>query len=213
MLKHRSKLLALLTPSISSFCFCVLLSIGAMVAVGLSYQAGKGSIYNYLFGPGSSADLITSSKTTLAALNNTILGNAVLNKVLYFAFWMMVGLAVYIILYAILRGTGAAAENIKVANYANIQKEKILEDFAIKTSVRIAAIFCWIVFTIIFIRVLLPFSGLTARTASSNLISVNGLAYVVSGFIILALSFHIEVVLTRFMFLRVRLFSQQEVGN
>jgi hypothetical protein len=182
-----------------------------MLIVGFSYQAGKGSVYNYLFGKGSSTESIASSKSTLSALNNTVLGNAALNKVLYFAFWMLIGLLVYIILYAVLRGTGAAAEDIKEAGYTNIDKTQLLHNFAARFTARLAGIFAWIVFSIIFLKVLLPFSSLAARNASTNFLSFSGIVYSLAGFIVLLLSLHVEVILIRFMFLRVRLFSQQEV--
>jgi hypothetical protein len=211
MLKNRSKLLVLLTPSLSSLVLCLSLSAITMFVVGFSFQAGKGSIYNYLFGKGSSTELIATSRDTFGALNNTILGNAILNKILYFAFWMLIGLLVYIILFAVLRGTGAAAEDIKEAGYANIRRSDLLQNFAIRFTSRLAGIFAWLVFSIVFIRVLLPFCSLAARTASSDVMSINGLIYGLAGFIVLFLSLHVEVILIRFIFLRVRLFSQQEV--
>jgi len=212
MLSHRSKFLLILLPSLFSFTANILLAIATMATLSLTYLTGKGTVYDYLFGPGSSADSIASSRSTLSALNNTVLGNAILNKVLYFAFWMVVGLAVYIILYAVLRGTGEAAAELKESNYANIRREKILQDFAIKFSVRVAAVCAWITFVIIFLKVLLPFSSLAARTAASKFISSNGILYSFLGFVVVLLSLHILVVLTRFIFLRVRLFSQQEIG-
>lgn len=212
MLKNR-KLFVILTPSWLSLIIGFLLSVGIMTAVGVSYAAGKGSIYSYLFGPGSSSDLIDSSKSTLSALNDTILGNATLNKVLYFAFWMVVGLLVYIILYSLMRGTGAASEELKEASYANIKRERILQDYAIKSVVRLAALFGLIVFGILFIKVLLPYSSLATKNASGELLSIAGIAYLLVSFMILMVSSHIMLVLVRFMTLRVRMFNQQEIED
>lgn len=212
MFKNR-KLLVILTPSSLSLFISIFLSIGAMVAIGVSYSAGKGSIYNYLFGTGSSADLINSSKSTLSALNDTILGNATLNKVLYFAFWMVVGLVVYIILYAVLRGGGAAGEELKEASYANIKREHILQDYAIKSIVRLAAVFGLIVFNILFIKVFLPYVSLATKSATNQLISLQGVAYCLVSFLVLIVSCHIEVVLFRFIALKVRLMGQEEIKD
>ncbi|MGZ6004862.1 MAG: hypothetical protein ACXWLH_01790 [Candidatus Saccharimonadales bacterium] len=213
MKSQHSKYLVILSPSLISLTISLFISAGLMVIVGLSNAAGKGTIYNYLFGPGSSTELISSSKSTLSALNNTILGNAILNKILYFAFWMVVGLIVYIILYAFLRGTGEATEEIKEAGYANIKRDKILQDFAIKFAVRIAAVLGGIVFSIIFLKTLLPFASLSTKNATEDLLSPNGVAYILAGFLVLMLSCHIELILIRFMALKVRLFSQQEVED
>lgn len=210
MYKNR-KYFVILMPSLLSLLSSLLLSVGIVVGIGLSYSGGKGTIYNYLFGPDSSAELISGSESTLSALNNTVLGNAILNKILYFAFWMAVGLVVYIVLYALLKGTGAASEDLKEVTYANIKRERILQDFAIKIAVRVAAVFGWIVFAIIFVKMLLPFCSLATRAATSDIWSTIGIAYLISAILVLILSFHIEVVLTRFVFLKVRLFSQQEV--
>ncbi len=210
---HKSKLRILLTPSLLSLVSSLFLSAITMLVLGLLYQAGKGSIYDYVFGKGSSTELIASSRSSLEALNNTVFGNTILNKVLYFAFWMLIGLVVYIILYGFLRGSGAAAEDLKETSYANTRTADLLQSYAIRFSVRLAAMFGWIVFTIGFIKVILPFCALAARTAAHNFLSSNGILYALMGFAILVISFHLEVILIRLLCLRVRLFSQQEVTN
>jgi len=63
-----------------------LMASGLILAVAsLSYLAGSGLIYNFLFGSGSSIELIQTSRGTFSAFNNTVFGNPTLNKVLYFA--------------------------------------------------------------------------------------------------------------------------------
>lgn len=213
MQTNKSKFITLLRPSLTSLVSCFSLSFVTIVAIGFSYQAGKGSIYNYLFGKGSSAELIQTSRNTFGALKDLILGNAILNKVLYFAFWMLVGLIVYIILYAILKSSGEAAEDIKEAGYANNNPSNLLQNFAIRFTVRLAGIISLIILTIIFIKVLLPFCSLAAQNASTDLLSVTGLLYALAGFTVLFASLHGGVVLMRFTFLKYRLFSQQEVDD
>lgn len=213
MLSQRAKLLILLSPSLASALVGGLLSLSLMLVIGLSYQAGQGTIYNYLFGKDSSAELIASSQSTLEALNNTILGNSLLNKILYFVFWMTIGLIVYIILYAVMRGTGEAAEDLKETTYANIKRSKLMEDFARKSIVRLAAISGFIVFNIVFLKFLLPFSSLAAQNASEKPFGPGNLVYGLMGFAVLVISFHVEVVLMRLILLRVRIFNQQEISS
>src|SRR5438045_2912674 len=140
----RSKVSIIISPSFLSGIICIVLSIVIMLVMGFSYNTGKGSVYNYLFGPGSSSDIIGKSSSGLSAFNNVVLGNAIINKILYFAFWMMVGLIVYIMLYALLKGTGDAANDLKQTRYTNASRNQILHDFAIKLAVRVTAICAWV---------------------------------------------------------------------
>lgn len=203
----------LVIPSFSSGLLTVTLSAAALVVATVSYFAGNGLVYDYLFGPHSSTELIRQSKGTISALNNTVFGNSVLNKILYFGFWMLVGLVVYILLYSLLKGTAAAAEDIQETTYKNMRFREMLTNLGTRLAVRAAALIAWALYWVVFIKILLPFSVLSARVGGGDLPAPSGWLYGLLGLVVLILSTHIHLILLRLVTLRSRLFDSAELSS
>ncbi len=200
-----------LWPSLISGLVTVFISVAIIAAAVFSYISGNGLIYDYLFGPNSSAELIKQSRGTVATFSNTVFGNPTLNKVLYFAFWMLVGLVVYIILYTIFRSTSKVAEDINVATFKNAKINDILSNFGVRLAVRCGVALGWVLYTIFFIKILLPFSILCARIGAADFPSLTGILYGLLGLVVLVISIHLHLVFARLMALKVRLIDSPEL--
>jgi hypothetical protein len=183
----------------------VILAIALLVITGVYYALGNGTIYEFLLGKDSSAELISQSKGSLDTFSNTVFGNPILNKLLYFAFWMLIGLVVYFILYFIIRGASNTVENIEEAQYKSSRANDMLESTSFRLAVRLAFIGVWVGYCVVFLKLLLPFSVLSTRIAISDFPDPTGLLYGVLGVTVLLLSLHLHVVFLRLIALRVRL--------
>jgi len=191
-----------------------LMASGLILAVAsLSYLAGSGLIYNFLFGSGSSIELIQTSRGTFSAFNNTVFGNPTLNKVLYFAMWMLIGLCVYLILYSLGRGAVNAAKEVEEAGYTNINKKDQLKNFGSRAAARLASLIAWFIYCAFFVKVLLPFSILSVRIGAGNIPALDGWFYGLLGLAVLVLSLHIHLVFARLIALRVRIFHTDDEGS
>ncbi len=210
-MRHSSRIKLLILPSLISGVTTVLLSAAVLGTAIYSYLSGKGMVYEYLFGPNSSAELIRQSRGTISAFSDTVFGNQTLTKVLYFAFWMIVGLVVYLILHTLIKGASVAAEDIQESTYKNIRVRDMLTNIGTRLAVRLAALTAWIVYWVFFIKTLLPLSVLLARTGTTDLSSPTGWLYGVSGLTVLVLSIHVHLIFLRLVALRARLFETSEV--
>jgi len=114
-----------LTPSTFSFFATVGSSLLILVVAGVSYASNTGLVYDYLFGNNSSSKLIEDSQSTLSLFSTTVFGNPALNKVLFLAFWMVVGLIVYLLISGIGAGASEAEEVIEQSKYVHAQSSQI----------------------------------------------------------------------------------------
>ncbi len=204
-----SRIRTLLLPSLLSAITTLSVSAVVLLAAVFSLSNGSGLIYDYLFGPGSSSDLISSARGSVDAFNNTVFGNVLLNKILYFGLWMLVGLLVYMILYLVIRGASAAAEDFEQTTYKNANAELLMREFAGRAGLRAIAALCWFMYWIFFIKTLLPFSVLSARIGADAMPGMNGWVYGAVGLLTIMLSTHIHVIFLRLVALKARLFGAQ----
>lgn len=194
-------------PSVASGIICTLLALLTLMASNYYYSAGKGAIYNFIFGKNSSVELIGQSKSTVGTISDTIFGNHILNKVLYFAFWMMVGLLVYLLLYTLIKGVSSAAEDIEQAAYTNSRLDDLEHTVGVRLAIRTAATILWFSYSLIFVKLLVPFSIVSAR--SSIRLFPRPIAWLdaLIGWLVLSFCLHLHVVFLRLVTLRVRLFG------
>lgn len=197
----------LLSPSSLSGCLVVVASVLILLGATWSYSVGSGAMYDFLFGKNSSVELISSSQSALAAFANTVFGNPTLNKILYFAFWMLVGLFVYVVLFALLRGTSTAIRDAQEATYTNVKKLELFKSVVVRFGLRLVVILAWVIYWIFFVEILFPFSILAARIGLSELPRIMGWIYSPLSLLIMVLSLHIHTVFVRLLVLRVRLYD------
>jgi hypothetical protein len=200
----------ILEPSAGGLLGIFGLSLSVMLISGLSYVSKNGLLYDYLFGSNSSSRLIETSRSTVAIFSNAFFGNQVLNKVLFFVFWMLVGLIVYMLLSGLGAGAAEAERAIEESHYVHAEKNRISSDFRLKLVLRLIAGGLIVFYTVLFIKVLLPFGVLCARIVAGNPGQASSWIYGLFGFLVLAGSFYLWLVLLRFFTLRPRLIGGWE---
>lgn len=186
------------------------ISLAVMVIAGFAYVTRNGLFYEYLFGSGSSVALIEASSSTLAALNETIFGNTVLNKLLFFVFWMVIGLIVYVFISGIGSGVSSAEHTLEEVTFVNAQKLRLGSELGLKVVLRIIAAGLLLIYGILMVQILVPFGILCARIVAGNIREPFNWLYGLLGFFVLSASIYIGTVLLRFFLLRPRVFGGWE---
>lgn len=204
---NKKRLGLTLLPSTASSIGVVLMGGLILLVSTWSYGLGSGRLYDFLFGAHSSAELIQTSRGTFSTINNVVFGNPLLNKILFFVFWMLIGLIVYVLLHGFLKGVSTAAEEVEESRYVNAGKAHNIKQFEVRTAVRAIVAVAWLLYWVLFIKILLPFSVLIVRLGISANATDRSWLYVLSGAITLVLSLHLHVVWIRLLALRVRLFG------
>lgn len=200
----------ILQPTVGSSLGIVGLALAVMGISGFSYATRSGLFYEYLFGTGSSMTLIETSKSTIGLFNEIVFGNPILNKILFFVFWMIIGLIVYIIISGLGSGAGAAEHAVEESNFIHAEKKHIVSELRLKISLQLIALGLMAMFLVLFYKILLPFGVLSARITAGDLSQPINWLYGLLGFIVLCGSFYLGVVLLRFLLLKPRVFGGWE---
>jgi hypothetical protein len=195
----------ILQPSAGGLLGILGLSLLVMLISGLSFVSKSGLLYDYLFGSGSSSSLIETSKSTIAIFSEAFFGNPFLNKVLFFVFWMLIGLIVYLFISGLGAGASEAGRVIEESRFVHAEKQRITSDFRLKLTLRLIALGLIVFYSVLFVKVLLPFGVLCARIVAGGLGDAGNWVYGLLGFLVLSGSFYLWLVLLRFLTLRPRL--------
>jgi hypothetical protein len=196
----------LLTPSLSSSVLVTAVTGLVLAGAAFSYAAKSGQLYQYLFGPGSSAALIESSRSSVEAFGNTVFGNDALNRILFFVFWMVIGLLSYLLMTGLGAGLSSAHDLLHELHETD-KKSFLAKRVKRQVALRAATAGLWFIYVIFFFTILLPFAILAGRIAAGDLVSPTGPLYALISIVVLWLSLHLHIVLARLFMLRPRLFG------
>lgn len=186
------------------------LSLGVMFLSGFSYATKNNLLYDYLFGSNSSAALIETSRSTITVFNEAVFGNPTLNKILFFAFWMVVGLVVYVFISGIGAGISTAEHTLEEATFVHAQKLRLGSELGLRVVLHIIGAGLLMIYLIFFFKILLPFGVLCSRIVAGDIRQLSNWIYAVLGFTVLSAAFYLGIILLRFLLLRPRLFGGSE---
>lgn len=131
-------------------------------------------------------------------------GDSPINKILLFAFWAAVGLAVYFLAVGIVRAIGEVHELEEESGYLHSDRRAIMHTFVTRLLIRLGALVLLLVVIWLYLQRVLPYVLSTTKLAGVTARSI--LSYVV-GFLLLIVMAHIITMLLRALALRPRLFS------
>lgn len=200
----------ILQPTSGGMLALIGLTLFIMVFAGLSYTTRNDLFYQYLFGPGSSVELIETSRSTIAAFNEAVFGNSLLNKILFFAFWMVIGLVVYVIITGFGAGVSIAERAIEELRFVHAERERITSELGARIVLGLIGLGLGVIYSVLFLKILLPFSVLCARIVAGEPGSASAWFYALLGFVVLSCALYLGMVLLRFLLLRPRIFGSVE---
>lgn len=198
-------------PSLFSAISVCISSVIILLSANFSSLLGSGALYDVIFGHGTPYDLIQNSHDSVAAVNKTVLGNSVLNNILFFAFWMMIGLFVYVTIATLSHSVAETEESLESMHYVHARKKIIQQNILLRWSVRIGGVLAGLIYSWVFFSFLLPFSILASRVALGSLSTIIGWLYLILASIVLVMGLHIFVILIRIISLRPRVFGNSDI--
>lgn len=182
--------------------------IGAFLLLGISnysYLIRSDFISSTLSPKNSGIDALLGGNGTIDTLRDTVLSNPTLNKVLFFCFWMMIGLFAYITLAVIWDGASKTGKDLESSHYIHARRKLIQGQLMVRLAMQIGGILALILFAVLFSSLLLPFSVLATRVGLDSLSTVTGWGYLLLGFIVMVLSLHCFVIIGRIIMGRPRM--------
>lgn len=200
----------LIMPSSTSLLTASGVALVILLISGFSYATNNNLFYEYLYGSNSSAMLIETSRSSIAVFNETVFGNTVLNKFLFFIFWMVIGLIVYVFVSGVGAGVTTAEQAVNESKFVHAQKLRMGSELGLRVVLHIIGAGLLFVFTYLFIKILFPFGVLCARIVAGDLKNPTSWLYALLGFVVLAASMHLATILIRFLLLRPRIFGGYE---
>ncbi len=122
-------------------------------------------------------------------------------------FWSALGLVVYVIAMFITKSIKDAEAFRESLDYVHADKHVMLQGAAIHIALRLAIIGLWILFTVMFIKLIIPYCITTAHASAGDIISPHGIAYALASFLVIVLSVHLHAVFMRLTFGKARVLS------
>lgn len=209
VMRQKLKLVALFFgPSINSGFISGILAVVLLAGANYSYLSGSSLVFDFLFGKGTPYDLIQSSKNTASVVNQTVLGNPLLNKILFFGFWMMIGLFVYAAISVLSQSITDTEDDVEQMKYMNARKTKLQHDIYLRLAIRAGGVLAACIYGWIFISIIFPYCVLASRVGLDKLFHISGILYIVISYIVILLALHIVVIIARLIVLRPRVFGE-----
>ncbi len=200
----------LVTPSLASVLFCSGISAFMLLIATLSYNARTGFLYDLFFGPNSSTEVIQAGRNTVDTIFDTTFSNPVLNKLVFFAFWCLVGLVIYMLLTGLGKTSVSLSDTAHRLFYFSAKRQVFEEDIGKRLIIASVALLLGFIYSIFFIQTLLPFSILCGRIGIGNLNNISGWLYTLGAFVVFGLGIYIFIVILRLLLLKPRLFGGGE---
>lgn len=207
LMRRLSPAAAIIEPSILSGTVVCLATLALLTFSNASFLINSGLLYKTLLGNNTSQDFIQASHDTVSVFTDNVFSNPALTKVLFFGFWMMIGLFAYISVVSIANLVGEAGQNIASEHYMHAQVKRIKERLLLRLAMRAAALLAICLWGWVILRFLLPFSVLAVRVGLNQISSG---FYALLGVAVLWVSLHLLIVLLRLLVLRPRVFSSYE---
>ncbi len=199
----------LVTPSVLSLIVTVSLASTLTIGTFIKYGTNGDKLYHLVLGSNTPNDLVNSTHATFSNYYQLIFGNTTLNKILFFMFWMLIGLGIYTIAMIVYRGFATAEETAEELSYVHINKSKVLRQLWTRWVLHILAAMLIIVYSVFFLRLFIPYGLSNLQLAVDLLPSLSSLVRGALGVILIFLSLHVYTVLFRLLFLRVRVFGSE----
>lgn len=206
MTKNLQDIRDLLMPSFASG--SIILTIGLISYAVITFMTSKtsGMLYEWLFGNSSSASQIQTAESTLSVINDTVLGNELLNKLLFLVLWALIGIAAYVVFVGVNRQVKSAGEALEDIGGRNSRASEVRMTILRNLLLRLIFLACWGIFIIFSVKIYFPFALLCARIGGSTLDQLSGWLFSLAGFVTFVLSLHLHLVFARLVALRTRLF-------
>lgn len=199
--KNLRRISKLLTPSSLSAVLCLVSSL--FISLGALFLNRFRS--NSLGIQGSYRQ--TQQSLESSHLVGTIFQNQIINDLPLIIFWAIIGGVVYVFAVDIIKAFRNSVDLVEELDYAHVNKRRLLTDQLVRLGVRLLVILVWLPYIDVFFNSIMPYAIRVAIIASSagNIIQV--IIHMLLSVAIGTVALHINVIFSRLLFLKPRLFS------
>jgi hypothetical protein len=203
--KEQRRLWAIFTPSVTSLVLSflvVLIVVGGIIFVTVYKTSGAPQFISALNNDTTNKSLTHVYGSTTNFLN----GNSAFSDAPLAIFWALVGVGVYALVISLSSLLRNLSEAKRETRYMHIDKDEFRRVTLLRLLLRLFVIvLAWFVLEGI-VKYLLPYTVAAAHIAAQN-VSVQSIVYAIGAIVTIYVSVHLLVVMTRLVWLRVRLFS------
>lgn len=196
-----------LQPSVASIFFVIIATLVIFGSTLVSFGGANDSFYRLVLGEESTVDFVDSTKSTYTALNDKVFNNPVVNKIVFFSFWFFTGLIAFLLFSSITSSIGAAKQLTDQDQLYNAPRNMLQNQLRTKFAVRAAALFGWVIYTVLFSKLILPYAVLSFKIATDGAADITNVGTGLLGGVILLVAWHIHVVFLRAFLIKPRAFG------
>lgn len=197
----------LLQPSAFSLVASLSLTTIILVSSVLSYSRQNDFLIRLLHGSDGVVSGFEQSKSFIDEMNHLIFGNSILNNVLFFVFWICLGLMSYFVVSFIGQSYETITKHVEKMKYVNAQPKKAVHSLVQRLAVKSVVLIVWLLYCFLFLRFFVPFSILSTRVGLSELPSGQGVLFLIVAYLVLLVCIHLHAILLRLFMLRLRVFG------
>jgi hypothetical protein len=194
-----------LQPSVASSITVVASTVMVFINTIVNIGGSSDQLFRIILGSNTSPELIDTTKSMVSGLAEIIFDNPTVNKLLFFAFWILVGLVVYVFVNGAGSGLNAAQKFYDEEKMIHVHKDKLEQEVLLKLTLIAAAICAWVLYMVVFLKLFLPFSVLSFQVAWGGDLKVSTVLTGLFGFVVLLVTLHLHIVLLRCATLRPRI--------
>lgn len=212
MYRHRFSAL-LLRPSPLSFSICVVFVSAALISANWSAILKNWALYDYFFGREGLVTVLRDSEGGGSAIGHALTSQSLNHNLTIIFGAIAAGVLLYFAVYLIVRMIGGISMTLREIQAVDTPAKHAVEhELLRRAAIRTLVLIIWIVYTYIFIKVVLPFCILASQVGLDDEKSISeGIGYVLFAVILLFLASHLHIVLARLFLLRPRVFGSEEV--
>lgn len=204
-LRNIKRVKLLITPSWVSVLFCICCAFVVLIGVvfasnyqGTRYQQQVAEIRAKQINPHYS-----SEDTEFEGLE----GNTFIDIIPVLVLWGIIGIVVFFFAISIIRVIQQTVSFKSELEYTNANRQEMLKTAFLHLAIRLSSGALCFLFTLLFIKIIFPYSIDSAMATSA--IGISPISILYSGLCLLTVGFsvHLYVVFTRLMFMKPRLFT------
>ncbi len=208
--RNNSQLIfSLLLPSWLSGMIAIIIGLAIFVGPLLLLHYGSTTQQGII---GLNAAYQHSSLTVIEqAVSSHFLGNQLVGRIVFIAFWGAVGLVVYLLVAGIFRQIKDIVALVEQLGYVHAVRHQLIRYHIMRGLLRIVAVIAWCLLLPLLIYRLIPYGIAAAHTSTINSSSINNWLLSLLFCLGCMLAIHALTVFLRLMVLRPRLFGSSSV--
>ena len=202
----------LLKPSLFSGIICTLFAATVPVAVNWTYVLKNVLFYDYFLGPDGLVTSLRNQPSGASTVSNVLASKSLGHNMLILMGALAAGLGIFLAVKIVSNLIRSVSITLKEVHAVETPAKHIVErELSRRIIIRLIVAAIWVVYTIISIKVILPFAILASQIGlSENSPISTGIYYTLFAGGLLFLALHAHVIMARLLLLKARVFGGED---